>query len=43
LIAEIEYRAWTDDKKLRHASYNGLREKQDNATVFQIELEKMPR
>ncbi|WP_132527583.1 non-homologous end-joining DNA ligase [Rhizobium sp. BK376] len=36
LIAEIEYRAWTDDGKLRHASYKGLREKQDNAAVFQI-------
>ncbi|MGO8657470.1 ATP-dependent DNA ligase, partial [Rhizobium ruizarguesonis] len=23
LIAEIEYRAWTDDGKLRHASYKG--------------------
>ncbi|MBB4440693.1 hypothetical protein M2310_004188 [Rhizobium leguminosarum] len=31
LIAEIEYRAWTDDGKLRHASYKGLREVQDNA------------
>ncbi|MBY5666632.1 non-homologous end-joining DNA ligase [Rhizobium leguminosarum] len=34
LIAEIEYRGWTDDDKLRHASYKGLREEQDNATVF---------
>jgi bifunctional non-homologous end joining protein LigD len=32
-VAEIEYRAWTDDPKLRHASYKGLREVQDNATV----------
>lgn len=36
LIAEIEYRAWTNDVKLRHASYKGLREKQDNAAVFQL-------
>ncbi|MBY3075881.1 ATP-dependent DNA ligase [Rhizobium laguerreae] len=36
LIAEIEYRAWTDDGKLRHASYKGLREGQDNATVYQL-------
>ncbi|MBY3043798.1 non-homologous end-joining DNA ligase [Rhizobium leguminosarum] len=36
LIAEIEYRAWTDDGKLRHASYKGLREVQDNAAVYQI-------
>jgi bifunctional non-homologous end joining protein LigD len=37
LIAEIEYRAWTDDGKLRHASYKGLRDVQDNASVFKID------
>ncbi|MFF0919073.1 non-homologous end-joining DNA ligase [Rhizobium leguminosarum] len=37
LIAEIEYRAWTDDGKLRHASYKGLREEQDNAAFYEIE------
>ncbi len=37
LIAEIEYRAWTDDGKLRHASYKGLREEQDNAAVYDLE------
>jgi bifunctional non-homologous end joining protein LigD len=37
LIAEIEYRAWTDDGKLRHASFKGLREAQDNADVYEIE------
>lgn len=37
LIAEIEYRAWTPDGKLRHASYKGLRERQDNAEVFLIQ------
>ena len=37
LIAEIEYRAWTDDGKLRHASYKGQREVQDNAAVYKIE------
>ena len=31
LIAEIEVRGWTDDGNLRHASYKGLREIQDNA------------
>jgi bifunctional non-homologous end joining protein LigD len=36
LIAEIEYRAWTRDAKLRHASYKGLRDKQDNADVYDI-------
>ncbi|MBY3386429.1 non-homologous end-joining DNA ligase [Rhizobium laguerreae] len=37
LIAEIEYRAWTDDGKLRHASFKGLREAADDAAVYQIE------
>lgn len=36
LIAEIEYRAWTDDRKLRHPSYKGLREVQDNAAIYEI-------
>ncbi|MBY3564149.1 non-homologous end-joining DNA ligase [Rhizobium laguerreae] len=34
LVAEIEYRAWTHDEKLRHASYKGLRDKQDNAAIY---------
>jgi bifunctional non-homologous end joining protein LigD len=36
LIAEIEFRGWTDDGNLRHASYKRLREIQDNAAVFDI-------
>jgi bifunctional non-homologous end joining protein LigD len=36
LIAEIEYRAWTDDGKLRHSSYKGLREVQDSAAIYEI-------
>lgn len=36
LIAEIEFRGWTDDGSIRHASYKGLREIQDNAAVFDI-------
>lgn len=39
LIAEIEYRAWTEDGKLRHASYKGLREVQDNAAIYEIDNE----
>ncbi|ANL52882.1 non-homologous end-joining DNA ligase [Rhizobium phaseoli] len=37
LVAEIEYRAWTHDGKLRHASYKGLRDEQDDAAIFQVE------
>ncbi|MBY5819891.1 ATP-dependent DNA ligase [Rhizobium leguminosarum] len=37
LIAEIEFRAWTSDGKLRHAAYKGLREIQDNADVYQLD------
>ncbi|WP_192937703.1 hypothetical protein [Sinorhizobium meliloti] len=34
LIAEVEYRAWTDDEKLRHASYKGIRERAGDATIL---------
>ncbi|PDV89954.1 ATP-dependent DNA ligase [Rhizobium sp. H4] len=37
LVAEIEYRAWTHDGKLRHASYKGLRDAADNAAVYEVE------
>ncbi|MGJ7040478.1 bifunctional non-homologous end joining protein LigD [Shinella sp. BE166] len=36
LVAEIEFRAWTGDAKLRHASYKGLRDKADMAEVYEI-------
>jgi bifunctional non-homologous end joining protein LigD len=36
LIAEIDFRGWTNDGSLRHASYKGLREVQDNAAVFDM-------
>jgi bifunctional non-homologous end joining protein LigD len=37
IIAEIEYRAWTGDGKLRHASYKGLRDVQDNAAIYELD------
>ncbi|WP_042776643.1 non-homologous end-joining DNA ligase [Sinorhizobium fredii] len=36
LVAEVEYRAWTDEGKLRHPSFKGVRELSDDATVFNI-------
>ncbi|MEY9328217.1 bifunctional non-homologous end joining protein LigD [Sinorhizobium fredii] len=36
LVAEAEYRAWTQDGKLRHPSFKGIRERADDATVFAI-------
>jgi bifunctional non-homologous end joining protein LigD len=36
LVAEIEYRGWTHDGKLRHASYKGLRETADADDVCQV-------
>ncbi|MGH6858736.1 MAG: non-homologous end-joining DNA ligase [Phyllobacterium sp.] len=36
LIAEIEFRAWTQDSKLKHPSYKGLRDVQDNAAVYKL-------
>ncbi|UVC12404.1 hypothetical protein IHQ71_30855 (plasmid) [Rhizobium sp. TH2] len=37
LVAEIEYRGWTDDGKLRHASFKGLREIPDEANVYNLD------
>ncbi|MBB4001250.1 non-homologous end-joining DNA ligase [Aurantimonas endophytica] len=36
LVAEIEYRGWTGDRKLRHASFKRLRETADSADVFRL-------
>lgn len=35
-IAEMEYRVWTHDGKLRHASYTGLRDAADEAGVYEV-------
>jgi bifunctional non-homologous end joining protein LigD len=37
LVAEIEFRAWTGDGKLRHASYKGLRDTEGAADVYELE------
>lgn len=36
LAAEIAYSGWTHDDKLRHASFKGLRDKADEATVYRL-------
>ncbi|TVZ63803.1 LOW QUALITY PROTEIN: bifunctional non-homologous end joining protein LigD [Rhizobium mongolense USDA 1844] len=37
LVAEVEYRAWTHDGKLRQSSYKGLREADENVEIYEIE------
>lgn len=37
LVAEIEYRSWTNDLKLRHATFKGVRERSDDATVYSFD------
>ncbi|KQV32890.1 non-homologous end-joining DNA ligase [Rhizobium sp. Root1204] len=37
LVAEIEFRAWTGDGKLRHASFKGLRDDADAADIYEID------
>jgi bifunctional non-homologous end joining protein LigD len=33
LVVEVEYRGWTSDGQLRHASFQGLREDKDAREV----------
>jgi len=37
LVADIEYRAWTQDGKLRHPSFKGVREMEGPTEVFEID------
>jgi bifunctional non-homologous end joining protein LigD len=37
LAAEIEFRAWTGDGKLRHASFKGMRDPEDHIEVFSLD------
>ncbi|MDW9984836.1 ATP-dependent DNA ligase [Sinorhizobium meliloti] len=43
LIADVEYRAWTDDGKLRHASFKGIRPREDDVKVFEIPVADQPK
>jgi bifunctional non-homologous end joining protein LigD len=38
LVAEIAFRAWTDDGKLRHASFKGIRDDADAGEIFEVGL-----
>lgn len=37
IAAEIEFRAWTSDGMLRHASFKGLREEADQVDIFNLD------
>ncbi|AUX76303.1 ATP-dependent DNA ligase protein [Sinorhizobium fredii] len=37
LVAEVQYRAWTHEGKLRHPSFKGIRAKADEADVFELD------
>lgn len=36
LVADVEYRAWTEDGKLRHPSFKGIREVANDGEVFEM-------
>lgn len=36
LAAEITFRGWTHDEKLRHASFKGQRDKADELSVYRL-------
>ena len=42
LVAEIEFRAWTTDRQLRHASFKGLREDKAAEEVIAEETPPAP-
>lgn len=42
LVAKVEFRAWTADKLLRHASFYGLREDKPAAEVVRKKVKDMP-
>ncbi len=37
LAAEVAFRAWTNDGKLRHASFKGVRDDADVGEIFEVE------
>lgn len=36
IVAEVEYRAWTEEGKLRHPSFKGIRELENDATLYEL-------
>ncbi|SOC37067.1 bifunctional non-homologous end joining protein LigD [Rhizobium subbaraonis] len=39
IVAEVEFRAWTHDGILRHASFKGTRDSADSGDVFRVEVD----
>ncbi|GGA64314.1 hypothetical protein GCM10011499_38430 [Pelagibacterium lentulum] len=37
LVVEIDFRAWTGDGKLRHASFKGMRDDADHVEIFKFD------
>jgi bifunctional non-homologous end joining protein LigD len=37
LPAEVAFRAWTDDGMLRHASFKGIRDDADEASIKMVD------
>lgn len=40
MVADIEYRAWTQDEKLRHPSFEGVREMKGPTEVLEIKRDE---
>ncbi|WP_429173858.1 hypothetical protein [Ensifer sp. LBL] len=36
LVADVEYRAWSEDKKLRHPSFKGVKKRGAKTVVYEI-------
>ncbi|WP_234838679.1 hypothetical protein [Sinorhizobium medicae] len=42
-VAEVRYRAWTHDGKLRHPSFKGIRQAEDELANYELAYEPSSR